>query len=216
MSAKGTLVLTTGLALIVALGILLWLVFWAFGDGSGSGAGIGPAGSSNGSSEGIQVHGEWTIDIREPDGRLVSHHEFSNALGTNGSVFLARVLSGDLAPGPWGISLGNSDAAKGPCRTAFANIPCFVGDTDLSLTVPSSGTNANSFVLKGSVDALEDGEIGFVGTIVDHCNTFTAPADCTPSDGGFTDFTVTALIGSDAIQVVKGQSLNVTVVISFS
>jgi len=26
------------------------------------------------------VHGHWTIDVREPDGTLVSHNEFENAL----------------------------------------------------------------------------------------------------------------------------------------
>ena len=213
--------LTSSLALVVALAVLAWIVFWAFGGGSSSGAGIGPAGSNNGSSEGIQVHGHWTIDIREPDGSLVSRHEFDNALLSDADLFLAHLLSGDQVPAFWSIQVGNSDTAKGPCRTVFANIPCFVEEPDLVTTVPTSGTNANSFVLRGSLEAAEDGEVGFVSTLLEHCDTFTAPADClsgTQSPGGtaFTSFTSTDLIGSDAIPVLKGQAINVTVVISFS
>jgi hypothetical protein len=36
-------------------------------------------------SEGIKVHRRWTIDVRQPDGKLVSHHEFDNALTEDGA-----------------------------------------------------------------------------------------------------------------------------------
>ncbi len=220
MSTKGTLVLTTSAALVVALAVLLWLVFWAFGDGSGSGGGIGPAGSNNGSAQGIQVHGQWTIDIREPDGRLVSHHEFSNALTSGsgkGDQLLAKMLNGEQSPGPWFIELGNFDAAKAPCRISDSiNLPCFVAESNLSTSVPTSGTNANSLVLIGTGLADKNGEIDFVNAALDHCAGTTAPADCTPSAGGFTTFTSTTLSGLDVVTVLAGQSLNVTVIISFS
>src|SRR5437879_3747133 len=37
------------------------------------------AAPAGGPQEGIQVHGAWTIDVREPDGTLVEHREFENA-----------------------------------------------------------------------------------------------------------------------------------------
>jgi hypothetical protein len=45
------------------------------------------------SHEGLKVHGHWTIDVRNPDGTLASHHEFENALTLNGQQLLSRVLA---------------------------------------------------------------------------------------------------------------------------
>jgi hypothetical protein len=53
--------------------------------------------------EGIQVHGYWKIDVRDPDGTLRAHTEFENALTTNdpnqssGDFALASILSGQNA-----------------------------------------------------------------------------------------------------------------------
>src|SRR5271168_3514589 len=30
--------------------------------------------------EGITVHGHWTIDVKNPDGTVASHHEFENSI----------------------------------------------------------------------------------------------------------------------------------------
>ncbi len=72
---------------------------------------IATAGSSQekpagGPSEGIKVHGHWTIEVREPDGTLVSRTEFENALAPDmgqgsGAQFLTRLLSRDAAVGKW-------------------------------------------------------------------------------------------------------------------
>ena len=34
---------------------------------------------SGGPAEGIKVHGHWTIEVRDPDGTLVTHREFEKA-----------------------------------------------------------------------------------------------------------------------------------------
>ena len=226
MSTKGTLVLTTSVALVVALAVLLWLVFWAFGDGSGSGAGIGPAGSNNGSSEGIQVRGEWTIDIREPDGSLVSRHEFSNALTTGtsgGDHLLGLLLKGDKVPGEWSVEVGNSDVDKAPCRIPGSNFvnSCDLVEPDLTVSVPTSGTNANSLVLNGTTKASQDGEITFVTTTLRHCGSITAPDDCSSDISvdtvtGQTIVTSTGLTGTDVVPVLADQNIDVQVVLSFS
>src|ERR1700722_13311663 len=36
--------------------------------------------ASKGPQEGIKSHGHWTIEVKNPDGRLVPHREFENAL----------------------------------------------------------------------------------------------------------------------------------------
>jgi len=61
--------------------------------------------------EGVEVHGHWVIDVRNPDGRLVAHREFENALVTrpggllSGDQLLAGLLSGNLTAGDPGIGL---------------------------------------------------------------------------------------------------------------
>ena len=59
-----------------------------------------------GPSEGIQVHGDWTIDIYNPDGTLDEHVEISNALGPNGDAQLINHLAcGVTTGGLWEIEL---------------------------------------------------------------------------------------------------------------
>jgi hypothetical protein len=58
--------------------------------------------SAKGQHEGIKVHGYWRIDVLDPDGKLVSHTEFENALtqgdpnGLSGDFFLANLLTGNF------------------------------------------------------------------------------------------------------------------------
>lgn len=48
--------------------------------------------------EGIKIHGHWIIDVRDPDGKLVSHRDFENAIDPNeGADLLTGVLSGEYA-----------------------------------------------------------------------------------------------------------------------
>ena len=60
-------------------------------------------------AEGIKVHGHWTIDIKNPNGTLVSHREFDNALQTDGQTSLAKILTRGTNPLGWVVIL--SDAA---------------------------------------------------------------------------------------------------------
>ena len=59
----------------------------------------------SGPSEGIKVHGDWTIEIRNPDGTVASRHVFKNALVPGGGdTALARLLGRTLAPFHWRVS----------------------------------------------------------------------------------------------------------------
>src|SRR5579862_760999 len=60
--------------------------------GSGLGAAQSRTAPSGGPSEGIKVHGHWTIDVRNPDGSLSSHSEFDNHLSAGGMT-LAMALT---------------------------------------------------------------------------------------------------------------------------
>src|SRR5437588_9572584 len=67
-----------------------------------------------GPREGIQVHGHWVIDVKNPDGRLVTHTEFENALMPQGASVLSGLLTRNLTMGAWIISL---NGAANPCMT---------------------------------------------------------------------------------------------------
>ena len=61
--------------------------------------------SRGGPEEGIRVHGHWTIVIENPDGAVVSQHEFENSLVNTGPDLLAQLLARMATPGAWEINL---------------------------------------------------------------------------------------------------------------
>lgn len=76
-------------------------------------------------SEGIQVHGDWTVDVYNPDGSLDQHREFSNALTEFGVEILLNNLTAQpaypitaLGAGgtvAWVIFIGANDPSDPPC-----------------------------------------------------------------------------------------------------
>lgn len=53
--------------------------------------------------------------MRNPDGSLVSHAEFENAIVTTGQVALTQFLARTHIPGNWDV--GPGEDGQGPCRT---------------------------------------------------------------------------------------------------
>jgi hypothetical protein len=49
---------------------------------------------SSGLQDGIKLHGNWVLDVRNPDGTLVAHSEFKNALRPSGNFALGSLLQG--------------------------------------------------------------------------------------------------------------------------
>ena len=60
---------------------------------------ISPA--SETASEGIQVHGHWTVTVSNPDGSVDAVHEFDNAIYTAAKVMLVQMLTEGKALIPW-------------------------------------------------------------------------------------------------------------------
>jgi hypothetical protein len=69
-----------------------------------------------GTGEGIQVHGWWTIEVRNRDGSVAKHVEFENALISIGPSVLAGLLSGNLVAGSWQLYVSGSPS---PCSTGI-------------------------------------------------------------------------------------------------
>jgi hypothetical protein len=70
-----------------------------------------------GTGEGIQIHGWWTIEIRNRDGSVAKHVEFENALFGDGPGLLSGLLFGSQVAGSWELDVGGSPS---PCLTAVA------------------------------------------------------------------------------------------------
>jgi hypothetical protein len=63
---------------------------------------------------GIQVHGHWVVEVRNPDKTLVSHTEFENAVTPGGAGVTQDLLMGSLVPGGWGVFLNTAKDFTAP------------------------------------------------------------------------------------------------------
>lgn len=94
-----------------------------------------------GDHEGIKVHGHWTIEVRNPDGKLVSHTEFENSLAANsGSVYLTEMLLGGNVVGGYEVLLSSDTTEQyGPCplSSSQAETSCQLVGSLISPTPPN-------------------------------------------------------------------------------
>jgi hypothetical protein len=189
-----------------------------------SGATPAPA---NRNATGVKVHGHWTIEVRNPDGTLVTHREFENALvAPTGAVTLSQVLTGADLVGGWEVDLAATTAGntppcvfvdptgafggKGPCAIVSPGFQVRGKATFPTLSVaPISGTGG--VMLSGTATAGETGNIDTVSSIILYC---PLPSPCTNISIAYGPFTSAAV--SPAISVTVGQSIAVTVTITFS
>lgn len=166
--------------------------------------GLGEAAEPGGgaSAEGIKVHGDWTIEVRNPDGSLVSRHEFKNALVPGqGDAMLAQLLGRTLPAFTWGVEIGEWSDSGGPCvpqATPPNGMPCLAFEPGLTVTV----TGAATLELSGLVTARQPASLGRVATRI-----FVSQA-------GPRLFTEKQL--SPPIPVSAGQIIQFKVVFSFS
>ncbi len=93
------------------------------------------ASPAGGPTEGIKVHGSWTLEVRNPDGTLVSRQEFENALSTGaegGTAALQKFLARTNTVGSWIIELNNSGG--GPCLASGNPAVCSIVEPSITLT----------------------------------------------------------------------------------
>jgi hypothetical protein len=157
--------------------------------------------------EGIKVHGHWTIDVRNPDGTLASHHDFENSLESTGGAALSSSLARTGVIGSWKVALLTSGAGVlGSLSETFGN---------LTVGAPTSGPNNGNLVLNGSFTDVSGGIVANVQSFFDFCSPGVLPASCNDANAiAETVFTLRVL--TTPVSVVPGQLVQVTVVISFS
>jgi hypothetical protein len=151
--------------------------------------------TDNGSHEGIKVHGHWTIDVRDPDGTLVTHREFENSLQRDGAFFLAGCLANGCSKQNWSIRLSVSTAAICASQPTASNLHwCYYAVTP---SLVSTGAGSTSVVMSVTLTA-EGG-----GSAINGVDTTIG-----------SQFTGTGI--SSSMSIAAQQIVQVTVAISFS
>lgn len=168
--------------------------------------------------EGIKVHGDWTLTVRNPDGTVAARHEFKNGLYPGGGdKILVQLLAGTAVTGQWTIMLFPTSAAacnanQSPCSITENSTPTSANSRDLTRTVPTTGPDAGKLVLRGSVRVPNGTSFTTVQTELTSCAPASAPASCVSGAGvGFTQRTL-----ATPVAVAQDQLVEVKVVISFS
>jgi hypothetical protein len=192
--------------------------------------------------EGVKVHGHWVINVKNPDGKIVEHREFENSLQSQGQGYLIGLLSGYITPGPYGITLGQTNgvctSVTSPCYIlgSLAGFPandlCNSGGCVAGLTTTfnfgSSFLGPFSLVLNGTLTATNAGSFQSVNTVFTGCSLAgpgasptsvetNAPSACTSAvlqPPIVEEFTGTTL--ASPVNVTAGQAIQVIVTISFS
>lgn len=206
---------------VVVAAVTLGLVFGLTGSQPQSTqpiqASLNPAGAQ---SEGVQVHGHWTIEVRNPDGSLANRQEFDNALTAAGGLALANVLTRNDTVGPWMIRLSGPDSpwyeSGGPAN-GLINEPGWGCSSynycSATLTVTLVPWPPK-MVLRGNITASQNGNINRVETMLWLCNNTLSPSTCGHADMAHIFlFTATDLPTLQA--VLTDQQILVEVDISF-
>lgn len=139
-----------------------------------------------GHSEGIKVHGQWTIEVRNPDGKLVIHREFENefTLGPGqGSTLLTDLLGRTLIAGAWDVGLvtngGSGSMHMDEPNTTQASICSSAACSPTLSVVAGTSQNPGVLTLTGYV-AVPAGQTSITGVQTDNlaCIPTLTPSAC--------------------------------------
>ena len=235
MSKRRLYAVVAGLG--VTTSVALALLFGIFQAGQGAVTGVETTASGldaegandaasalgSGYGEGIKLHGDWTIEVRNPDGGLVELREFDNALSPNGDIVLARIIAGISTIGHWQLVIDSSVVGNGPCGQACLILESSDPETGgtlfrtLTVDAPLIGANVGKLVLSGSATATSNGEVNVVRTVNGYCEPTLAPStNCVGAASRVFNNTITFASISPPVSVSAGQQILVTVLISFS
>lgn len=149
--------------------------------------------------QGMKIHGHWVINISNPDGTQVQHHEFENSLESSAQGFMVGLLSGYMVPGDWMVVLG-AQSGSGPCNgpsyqfcglihntatypaQGYCNVYYCTGSTlNYTYNFGTGFAGPFSIVLSGSTTSNQTGTIGSVFTLLNTCANIGYSAGVNPS-----------------------------------
>jgi hypothetical protein len=187
----------------------------------------------------FKLHGNWVIDIVNPDHTLAQHHVFENALLPSGAELLFYLLAGIITPGNPAIYLsGNTTSPCVPsgyksgvstCEIVLSTstlpgyVDCVQQTTTnyCSATLTLGGQVVNGYQqvsLSGSITANQAGTIDKVSTSWSFCNSGTTPVACAATTNPQNVYGYLGLSGTNpsTISVTTGQSIQVTITYTIS
>jgi hypothetical protein len=192
-----------------------------------------------GQSEGLNVHGHWTIVVKNPDGKVVSHTEFENSIVSGGKAILSDILGQQQTAGPWVIEILAPPSACSVTAIPFTSttqvcaivqgqpLPTTCGNNCVAGMPAPTVTNAPSVVIAGSITFPTGGPaatITSVATGMFVCPNNVPASVCaagnvlvlvgSPFSGASNVFTAANL--PTGVLVSPGQIVQVTVTLTFS
>jgi len=195
--------------------------------------------------EGIKVHGHWVMDLKDKDGKVIEHRDFQNSLDrNNGTNLLIQLLTGVVVGGNMEIDAiktgttgtfggGGVDYSMFPAGTNVSSATCTTGTSgfsnsrycfnNMTTTIQHDPVDsAGSMILHGQFTAAADVVIDTVQTRNGGCFVTSGdfgPAQCAAGTNlpqyAQSIFVFTGT-GITPLTVLSGQTLAITVTISFS
>jgi hypothetical protein len=220
---RGTWALVAALAVGIAVAAAVAVASGGGGDRAAAKPKPAQHGSPSAKVERVKVEGHWKIEVRNPDGRLVTVRRFHND-PTNANSAIATILARAYTPSYWWITLGSNTGAGPACLSSGTPVFCRLIDAnDLgafaaspnsfkTLTTSNSGVQT-SITLTGSMNAQRDGDVNTVATNLSVCSNTVAPSTACGTSS-FWPFTQRTL--GSPISLVTGQQLLVTVTLTFT
>jgi len=176
-----------------------------------------------GGGEGIKVHGHWTIEVKDPDGKVATHREFENSLQPPaGPTLLADLLLGYLVNAGFGLIL-NDTPLSGATVTLNIDSPNWTCSSNTSTSLCSNtltaGPISNGLSISGQISNAPGGSITAVYSEALSClSSSNPPTPITTSPAGCAPFVAVQFTGTTlatSIPVTSGQTVQVTVQITF-
>ena len=174
-------------------------------------------------SDGIQVHGHWTVTVTNPDGTLDAVHEFDNDLTEQGMILLTALLEGTATintggvgvyTNGWAINLVENDQSTWDFHCIESGSP-WMGNTNVVRDLPTQQTDP-------ALRIIADCTVAGVGTSdisIIEVGTMAALNEDIAFEYGSTNvlgtFSLTEAV-INPIPVKDAQRISVNVEISFS
>jgi hypothetical protein len=178
------------------------------------------AAQKNPNAVAIKVHGRWTLQVRQPSGRIVRTYRFHNDLyPAFGAGRISQMLLGSSTPGTWQIYLFGAPGSM-PCSAFGSQTGCSIvkagwGGVGHAFDNLVQSSISGGLRLKGSAIADNDGQITNVWTYLSGCSASVAASDCDQSASSSTTV-VTQRALATTVSVLAGQQVLVTVDLTFS
>ena len=198
--------LVVGVA-VVSVGLSLFVTgYWSteVSESTGAVAAVSES-EGDGSHDGIKVHGEYEIEVRDPDGTLVAKRVVPNTVTSYGKSRIAAALNGSAAPSIWFLRILGSPAACGS-----------PGGCGLQL---GSATYTEHAKVQNTLKKTQSGgTLNFSGSYIAGVSATgkITQIDLINANNGNVNFRFSQASVSPTVNFTKGQTINLSYTISFN